>query len=953
MDAQQWARIQALFSEAVELPPAERAAFLQRAPDIDQGELADVESLLRAHEDAGDFLEVPAIQLILPGETADSSAERLGQRIGPYQLIGKLGDGGMGEVYRAVRADGQYDKQVAIKLVRFGWNSAAMLERFRQERQILAALESPNIARLYDGGTTEDGVPYVVMELIEGTRIDQYCNENRLNVAQRLKIFREVCGAVQYAHQHLVIHRDIKPSNILVTNDGVPKLLDFGIARMFGAEPDAGAATGSAAAPKEATRAVMMTPGYASPEQIRGETITTSTDIYSLGVVLYELLTGQPPFIAAGAAPHELARLICEVQPPTPSYAVAHSGAGAKWPRRRDLDNIVMKALRKEPARRYATADQLGDDIRRYLNGLTVAATPDSLSYRVGSFVRRHSLGLVATALIVAVAITAILIDLSEARVAAANGQRAERRFEDVHQLATSLVFELHDAIRDLPGAVNARRILVERGVKYLDSLAEESNGDPVLQHDLATSLIRLGDVQGNPYDASLGDIAGAERSYAKALKLAEAVYAKKRDDAASGLTLAQALRRHANVLSLRDRLTDARAEAERAVSVSVASAQRFPANQDVLNELSQDYGDLSGILGSNWLGANLSDHTAAFDARRKQLEATQKLLALAPANATYRSLETVAEVMVGDQLLLMGRIREAEQYYQRSYGALQRLAQQTPGEAERMRLLRIYPRLAIGDLWARDNKAALDRYRRSFALAAEISASDPTDMNARAALAVEHANIADGLSLNGLYAEARQHSAAAVAIMDELRTKDPSNVEYRVTAGTVWDLCGEVEDRAGDRKSALNFYQRAMALYRQEVRAEPHNLDARLHLASFLGQVGDDFVAAGETDAALGAYREALEAAESDHLPDESEDARYLVTAALTGFGQVEAALARRAAHSPQQSASHWAAACDWYRKAQLAWAQVAEPGYISPSGFYLNSIDIWRQDKPHCASP
>jgi eukaryotic-like serine/threonine-protein kinase len=312
MNPERWKQVKHLLDEAIALDPAGRSSFLDRSCAGDSELKDEVESLLSAHDQAGTgFLNTPAVDL--PAGSAPAPT-RVGRRIGAYNILEEIGHGGMGEVYRACRADGQYEKEVAIKLVRGGYDTTSVLDRFRHERQILASLDHPNIARLLDGGTTEDGIPYLVMELIEGIPVDRYCDVNQLNVNQRLRLFVQVCGAVQYAHQRLVIHRDIKPGNILVTKEGVPKLLDFGIAKIL--DP---------ASSSETTIASPMTPEYASPEQIRGEPITTATDVYSLGVVLYQLLAGRSPYPAKTRTPHELALAICESEPERPSVAVLKS----------------------------------------------------------------------------------------------------------------------------------------------------------------------------------------------------------------------------------------------------------------------------------------------------------------------------------------------------------------------------------------------------------------------------------------------------------------------------------------------------------------------------------------------------------------------------------------------------------------------------------------------------
>ena len=315
MKAERWQQVREILAAAIAVPAQERAAHLAKVCGDDQELRSEVESLLDSHDAAGSvFLNKPAADLKSALKDSGPRSNWIGRRIGVYQILEEIGHGGMGEVYRAVRADGQYKKEVAIKVVRGGYDTAVVLDRFVHERQILASLDHPNIARLYDGGTADDGLPYLVMELIEGTPIDQYCDAHDLGVNERLNLFTQVCAAVQYAHQRLVIHRDIKPSNILVTAEGVPKLLDFGIAKIL--DP---------AAAGETTMMPAMTPEYASPEQIRGEPITTATDVYSLGVVLYRLLTGLSPYPVNTRSSLDFARVICEIEPTKPSSAIARA----------------------------------------------------------------------------------------------------------------------------------------------------------------------------------------------------------------------------------------------------------------------------------------------------------------------------------------------------------------------------------------------------------------------------------------------------------------------------------------------------------------------------------------------------------------------------------------------------------------------------------------------------
>jgi len=390
---------------AMQLAPEERACYLDSAC-VDPTLRKSVESLLLSHEEAGEFIEEPALVSYASMLAQENTEAWVGRQIGPYRLVQEIGEGGMGIVYRAVRADDEYQKQVAIKLVKAGLDSKSSLARFKAERQILANLEHPNIARLLDGGTAM-GVPYFVMEFVEGRPIDEYCRAKDLSVEERLKLFCIVCSAVHYAHENHVVHRDLKPSNILVTGTGIPKLLDFGIAKMLEAE-----SFGHTVDPT-VTVMRMLTPEYASPEQVRGEAITPATDIYSLGTVLYLLLTGKRPHSLNFGSLPEAAKIICEVEPAPPSEVVAVDEPYKARERKTgdlrrgltgDLDNIVLKSMRKEPERRYASVAQFSEDIQRYLNGLPVLARRDTIAYRSAKFVRRN-LVLVSAAALFALAV--------------------------------------------------------------------------------------------------------------------------------------------------------------------------------------------------------------------------------------------------------------------------------------------------------------------------------------------------------------------------------------------------------------------------------------------------------------------------------------------------------------------------------------------------------------------
>ncbi|MFL6196243.1 MAG: tetratricopeptide repeat protein [Thermoanaerobaculia bacterium] len=483
MNPDHWLRADEVFAQALERAPEDREAFLDRACAGEPELRRKVERLLAADERDGSFLERPAGELL--GILFDADE---GGRIGPYRLLSRIGGGGMGTVYRARREDEHYQQDVAVKILRSGLQSTEALHRFLSERQILARLEHPNIARLYDGGSTEDGRPYLVMELVEGLPLDEYCDSHRLTVDQRLGLFRRICAAVQYAHQNLLVHRDLKPANILVTSAGEPKLLDFGIAKRL--EPD------PASDPRRTRTGLrIMTPSYASPEQIKGEPITTASDVYSLGVVLYELLVGRSPYPASAGLPHEIERAICEAEPERPSAALfrgehpsASAVAEARCARpqalqRRllgDLDNIVLMALRKDPGRRYGSVAQLSRDLESHLHSLPVRARPETFPYVAGKFLRRHRAGAFTSAvvlLLIAGFVTSLI----------AQGRRVARERDKARYALSFLVntFKDADPYQTRGERLTAQEILA-RGE---ERVARDLSGQPDVQGDLMDAI--------------------------------------------------------------------------------------------------------------------------------------------------------------------------------------------------------------------------------------------------------------------------------------------------------------------------------------------------------------------------------------------------------------------------------------------------------------------------------
>jgi serine/threonine-protein kinase len=459
MNAERWDRLQRLFYEASGMEAQGRKAFLEAECATDPALRMQVESLILSSSDTAVTGVMESLQFL----AASAISVTAGERLGNYEVVRELGRGGMGSVFLAVRADDEYRKQVAIKLMNVAIAGPEMLARFRSERQILADLDHPNIARMLDGGATASGLPYVVMEYIDGMPLDVYCRERSLGVAERLGLFRQLCDAVMYAHRNLIVHRDLKPANVLVGADGAPKLLDFGIAKLV---RDDGAPR-TIVLTQVSER--LMTPEYASPEQARGEAITTASDIYSLGVLLYELLAGRRPFEVEGRTAVEIQKTICDSEPRRPSTHGPRELRG-------DLDNIVLMAMRKEPQRRYASVDQFSEDIRRYLEGFPVIAREDTWGYRTGKFVRRHRWSVMAAAvfLLLLIAFGAAMALLAK-RVAAerdiANNER--RNAEQVSQFLVDS-FRLADRSGTQGRTLTAQEVLDRGSDRIFKQLADQ-----------------------------------------------------------------------------------------------------------------------------------------------------------------------------------------------------------------------------------------------------------------------------------------------------------------------------------------------------------------------------------------------------------------------------------------------------------------------------------------------
>jgi eukaryotic-like serine/threonine-protein kinase len=818
MDAERWTRVEQLCQAALERDEHEQAAFLASACGSDQELRREVESLLAHRDKADTFLEAGAFDaaaqvLAADGEQGPLDSSRLaGRLVGSYRIVAKVASGGMGDVYQATRADGTFDKQVAIKLIQGARSTDYFLSRFQNERQILATLDHPNIARLLDGGTTEEGLPYLVMEYIQGLPIDEFCTQKNLDIRERLELFRTVCSAVQFAHQNLVVHRDLKPSNILVTSDGVPKLLDFGIAKILNP------ADREDASQQTMTLMRMLTPDFASPEQVRNEPISTASDVYSLGVILYVLLTGQSPYRVPTGSPEDILKAICEVDPEKPSTAStrtsqrddrpndarsssSESSRSEKEKRRKlgkilegDLDIIVLKALRKEPQRRYASVDQFSEDIRRYLSGLPILAHKDTPGYRAHKFVGRHKWGVAAVALLIVSLAAGMITTFWQARIARAERARAERRFNDVRALASSLIFEVHDSIVSIPGATAARKLIVERAQQYLDSLAQEARNDPALLQELASSYRRLASVLGDARDANLGNTTKATEDYRKAVELCKLALALQTGNRDISRELATDYAGLSVTTRNEDEKNAALHEAEMLLEPLVASNP-------------QDLDSREGLAKIRELQAgqllNQKDMNPALEAYWKSLVLYDQLAKADPKKGVYQIELSFAHKHVGGVLNTMDRLDEAFEHYRQALAIDEAQLSAHPDDLN-ARFFITYTYSDTGLILKKrgDYQGALSYYRKALDIRAALAAADPKDTRAQLGLANTSAYISDVLRLKGDYQGALTSARESLRIRESRERNGLSDRNLSLKIAEDQGLMSQIYANMADQKN-------------------------------------------------------------------------------------------------------------------------------------------------------
>jgi serine/threonine protein kinase len=841
----QWRVLSPYLDQALTLSEGDRARWLEALRAENPALASQLEELLEEHEAAEEkrYLEAG------PAMFAQSHG-LAGQTVGAYKLVSLIGQGGMGTVWLAERADGRFERKAAVKFL-----SAALIghggeERFKREGAILGRCSHPSIAEMLDAGVTPSGQPFIILEYVEGEPIDRYCDSRKLDIPSRVRLFLEVLGAVAHAHANLIVHRDIKPSNVLVSKDGQVKLLDFGIAKLLEGEGREGAATlltqevGSA-----------LTPAFAAPEQVTAGPVTTATDVYALGVLLYLLMSGQHP---TGAGLHSAAKLIkaivdkeplrlSNVVAPKPDTETATANAAnrASVPDRLhrllrgDLDTIVGKALKKNPRERYSSLTAMAEDLQRYLKHEPISARPDTITYRAAKFVRRNRTAVALATLALAAIIVGSSVAIYQARV-------AQRRFQDVRNLAHTFVFDLHDEVAKLPGSTKAREMMVSTALQYLDNLAGNAGRDLDLQREIAAAYMKVGDAQGFPTLPNLGRTADTIASYRKAGEIYERIAAKNKvylPDQANYYS------RYSGLMRLTNHLDEAKDLSKKAIQ----TFDRVQAFQPLDSQMENRYMGTWCTLG-DIEEAETNYHEAWRDFSRCSELARAKVKRKKDRQAIYSLAQ--AEERVGTAAQELGLLPEALRAFDEDESAVQQLLAAEPSNprfhAVHAGLFQFRSRVYFDEIRPNvgDPARALAIEKQYLDEARTLVQGDPNDAAARFKLA--NATYHVSFLLQGFDSgEAVRMARDAVRMFDELIAsgkKDPLNLSGRVVS---LRHLAEAQLKAGQVRQALSSAESALADRRKILAEDPPGSKDLVELAQSL-------IAAGQANAAAGDFTRA-----------------------------------------------------------------------------------------------
>lgn len=783
-------RIEAVFASAIGLDPEGRARVVGGAcaerPDLRH----EIEALLVAHD-----------RLAAAGGSPDDENDisGLGLQVGAYRLVEKIGEGGMGEVFRAERTDGLFAQQVAVKLTRSTIADSDLRRRFLVERQILASLNHDNIVRLLDGGTTSRGQAFLIMEHVEGVPLAQHCRDHSLSLEERLQLLCAVCRAVQYAHQHGVVHRDLKPANILVTSDHIPKVVDFGVAKLLEGHAGSGfTTTGVVPGP--------LTPNYASPEQIRGLPVTTASDVYALGVVLYEIVAGVRPYETQGLPLERVIEVVLHEQPGRPSASPPDEARPLPYGKARlrgDIDALVLKAMSKDPAERYASASELAGDITRWLKGEPVLARTPSAGYILRRMALRHKRLATVSALALVSVLSASGVAVWQWRVARNEQARAEQRFSEVRQLANAVIFKIHDAVLPLPGSTPVRRLIVDEAIGYLERLDAEPGDDPTLRLELADAHRQVGAILGNASIANLGDRDGARKQYQRAHEILRPL-----------LTNTASFEVVRSVVDADLRLSGialTKGEQDQAIAFAREAVTHTSAYRDYKADDARG-ADLQAR--AYFALASALPRSEAMAIWYQTLDYYEKLLVIQPDDApTQRNVALVGKYIGGN--LESTDAKAARKHYARALELDEKRLTASPDDPRVQFDAAIsYSNMASVSELLGDIDAAGRLFERSLALRRQLVQTDPTNVQARGRLGYL-------LTRLGRFHLVRDPSAALAFSREGVGVLEPSfvttkDISTRVTLARAWNQIGRGEMSLKADAKACEAFRRSNALYSQ-----------------------------------------------------------------------------------------------------------------------------------------
>ncbi len=926
MKPENWQQIKAIFNEAVELSNDEYEAFLNNQSDAEI--VGEVRKLLVAERENNFAEPVANLSHLWQDERAE---DFIGRQIGNYKITKEIGRGGMGIVFEASREGADFSQIAALKLLKRGMDSDAMLRRFRHERQILASLEHPNIARLLDGGMTDDGLQFFALEYVKGQPIDEYCSEKNLSINDRLRLFLQICNAVSFAHSRLVVHRDLKPSNILVTADGTVKLLDFGIAKILTPEEDHKMQT--------VTSLGMMTPAYASPEQIKGEIVATSSDIYSLGLILYELLTGAQAYNFPNNRPDEMARIICEIEPVRPSSAISPKSkvrssksenatfqnenywtnenalktnpkSKTRNPKslRGDLDNIILKSLRKEPTRRYASVEQFAGDIKKHLEGLPVIARPDTISYRFEKFVLRNRVSVVAATLILLSLIGGIAATSWQAYRAKVQQNLAEKRFSEVRQMANNVVFKYYDESMKLTGSTKLREMMVTDALLYLDGLAQDSAGDASLQKEIGLAYVRIGKVNGSAYFANTGDSQKSVESYQKGIALLEP-FIEKSDDVKFQWDFLNSLSELAGVLRRQGDIAEADRLLKRVVELNGKFLAVNPDDPVLLSRSAYNYYFVGDTLPvGNGAGENVESY-------RKSMAAAEKVLSRDSNQLRASNVLAADYQRIG--ALLIQFARQAEE----------------TGDEQTARKL---------------TDEAIPYYNKALEIGEKLVKNQPDDALYEGILSAAKYNRTDYLIREKQFDKALQIALEGLQNYEDKLKADPENSENKLNLNYVYGGLAVIYTGLRDFTKADEIYRKMMKTFDDIISRDVENLDYYQKRQQAAYSYADELLKAGKIEEARKIYTEEFslfETASNEKIP--------LFTASVRGFmlektADCDLANARKSNSSPAKKRDYYNSALTKYENALQLWQNGG--AQISPGVSDAKRIEIVRQKMQTC---